>query len=134
MVSRFLTFLAVLASLLLVGEPLFAHHGTNAEYDGGHPITFKATVTEFAWINPHVQIYFDVKDAKGHVVHWGCESDSPGRLVRQGWTRDVVKPGDQVTITIEPARSGARVGALRTLVLSDGRVFGAFQDTYHPAQ
>ena len=96
-----------------------AHHG-NAAYDEKNPITIKGTVTEFSWTNPHVQIYLDVKDDKGKVVHWSVETYSPGKLVRAGWNRDVVKPGDQVSITLIAARSGAPVGFLHKLVLSDG--------------
>jgi uncharacterized protein DUF6152 len=104
--------------------PTLAHHGTNAEYDSEHPVVFKATVTEFAFSNPHVQIYFDVRDDKGKVIHWAVEAPSPGRLIRMGWTRDEVKAGDQITITVEPARNGAAVGALRKLVLPTGKEMG----------
>jgi hypothetical protein len=115
---------ALATLLLMVCGPTFAHHGTNAEYDGNHPITLKGTVTEFAFVNPHVQIYFDTKDDKGNAVHWGCEGPSPGRLLRMGWTRNDVKPGDQITITLDPAKSGARVGALRKLVTAEGKEKG----------
>jgi hypothetical protein len=101
--------------------PLRAHHG-NASYDNDNPITIKGTVTEFSWTNPHVQIYLDVKDDKGKVVHWSVETYSPGKLVRAGWTKDSVKPGDQVSITLIPAKSGAPVGFLHKLVLPDGTV------------
>ena len=67
-----------------------AHHG-NAAYDNKNTITIKGTVTEFEWTNPHVQIYLDVKDEKGGVVHWSVETYSPGKLVRAGWTKEVVK-------------------------------------------
>jgi hypothetical protein len=119
-----ITLVVLAIVLLMVCGPMFAHHGTNAEYDGNHPITLKGTVTEFAFVNPHVQIYFDAKDDKGNVVHWGCEAPSPGRLVRMGWTRNDLKPGDQITITLDPAKSGARIGALRKLVTSEGQEKG----------
>ena len=111
------------AALLLVGIPLWAHHG-NASYDNENPITIKGTVTEFAWTNPHVQIYLDVKGDKGAVVHWSVETYSPGKLVRAGWTKDSVKAGDQVSITLIPAKSGAPVGFLHKLVLPSGQVLG----------
>src|ERR1700674_2703191 len=100
-----------------------AHHG-NAAYDEKNPVTLKGTVTEFAWTNPHCQVYFDVKDDKGNVVHWSVESLSPGKLLRAGWTRDAVKVGDQITITLEAAKSGAPVGFLLKLVFADGRTLG----------
>lgn len=108
----------------LTGVRAGAHHGTNAEYDAEHPVVFKATVTEVEFANPHIQIYFDTKDEKGKVAHWAVEGPSPGRLLRMGWTRDEVKAGDQVTITVEPARNGAPVGAIRKIVLPSGKELG----------
>ena len=116
-----LKFLIVAAALFLVGIPLWAHHG-NASYDTDNPVTIKGTVTEFAWTNPHVQIYLDVKDDNGKIAHWSVETYSPGKLVRAGWTKDSVKAGDQVSITLIPAKSGAPVGFLHKLVLPDGTV------------
>src|SRR5579863_470715 len=113
--------LSAAVALLLISMPLLAHHG-NAAYDEKNPITIKGTVTEFAWTNPHVQIYLDVKDDKGNVAHWSVETYSPGKLVRAGWTKDVIKPGDEVSINLVPARNGAPVGFLHKLVLPNGKV------------
>jgi uncharacterized protein DUF6152 len=118
-----LKYLVAAVALLLVGIPLWAHHG-NASYDNDNPITIKGIVTEFAWTNPHAQIYLDVKDDKGKVVRWSVETYSPGKLVRAGWTKDSVKAGDQVSVTLIPAKSGAPVGFLHKLVLPDGTVLG----------
>jgi Family of unknown function (DUF6152) len=109
MMSRLVTSSAVLVALLAVCLSLEAHHG-NAAYDEQHPITIKGNVTEFVWSNPHCQIYLDVKGEKGNVVSWSVESQSPGILRRNGWTRDSVKPGDHVAVTLVPAKSGAPVG------------------------
>ena len=89
--------------------PLFAHHG-NSAYDETHPITITGTVTEFVWSNPHCQIYLDVKDQKGAIANWGVETMSPGILTREGWTKSTLKPGDEVSITLIPAKNGAPVG------------------------
>jgi hypothetical protein len=113
----------VAAALLMLGIPLWAHHG-NAAYDDKNPITIKGTVTEFAWVNPHVQIYLDVKDDKGGLVHWSVETYSPGKLVRAGWTKEIVKVGDQVSINLIPARNGSPVGFLHKLVLPNGKELG----------
>jgi Family of unknown function (DUF6152) len=118
-----LNFLIVAVALLSVSFPLWAHHG-NAAYDEKNPITIKGTVTEFAWVNPHVQIYLDVKDAKGAVAHWSVETYSPGKLVRAGWAKDIVKVGDVVSINLIPARNGSHVGFLHKLVLPDGKELG----------
>lgn len=115
-----LNFLIAATAILAFGIPVWAHHG-NAAYDDKNPITIKGTVTEFAWVNPHVQIYLDVKDDKGKVAHWSVETYSPGKLVRAGWSKDVVKPGDLVSITLIPARNGSPVGFLHKMLLPNGK-------------
>lgn len=121
LVGRFLwtcVFLSI-AFLISSGEA-FAHHG-GAEYDMKTTITVEGTVTDFRFINPHVQILFDTKDEKGNVVHWSCEGPDPAMLVRVGWTRETMKPGDHVTFIAHPAKSGAKVIMLQKLTLADGR-------------
>jgi uncharacterized protein DUF6152 len=113
--------------LLTFCSSVFAHHGTGLYY-GKDPVTLKGTVTEFEWANPHVQVYFDVKDDKGAVVHWACETLSPGKLARNGWSREALKPGDAITITLLPSRSGAPVGNLVKVVLPNGTVLGSRDD------
>jgi Family of unknown function (DUF6152) len=129
-----LTLCAATAGLLILSSLVFAHHG-NAAYDEKNPITIKGTVTEFAWANPHVQIYLNVKDDKDNVVQWACETVSPGLLVRAGLTKDELKPGDEITITLNPAKSGAPVGYVVKVVLADGRelVLGPGRDRPYPS-
>jgi hypothetical protein len=117
--------IVTIASLLLVCVPLSAHHG-NSAYDEVHQIAVTGTVTEFVWANPHCQIYMDVKDDQGKVVNWAIESQSPGILRRNSWTRTTLKPGDQITVTLAPAKNGAPVGFSGNkegkVVFADGRV------------
>jgi hypothetical protein len=117
-----LSFIAVL-STLVVSRPLCAHHGFFASYDVAKRITLKGTVTQFAWSNPHAQIYFDAKDETGHVVNWTGEMNSPGVLAKNGWTRYSVKPADQITVIIVPSRApGAHLGLAGKVVLPNGQV------------
>jgi hypothetical protein len=116
-------FLILSPGLVSVWRPALAHHG-NAAYDETTPVTIKGTVTEFAWANPHAQIYLDVTPDKGEIKHWSVETLSPGKLLRAGWTKDSVKAGDRVTITLYAAKSGAPVGFLLKLVFADGRELG----------
>lgn len=102
--------MALAVAFLGLGGHVFAHHGAPALYDVAHPISIKGTVTEFVWMNPHCQIYLDVKDDKGEVAHWSVESNAPGQMTRAGWTRRTLKPGDEITVTLIPARSGEPVG------------------------
>lgn len=123
MKRKFTVTLLLLTSMVIAGAPLWAHHG-NSAYDTNHPITLKGTVTEFAWTNPHVQIYFDVKNDKGEIVHWSCETFSPGKLVRSGWSKTAVKPGDQITVTLLPSKAGKPVGFLRKIQVAGGQELG----------
>lgn len=125
---------AVTIGLLILSGSALAHHG-NAAYDLDNPITLQGTVTEFVWSNPHVQIYFDVKNAKGAMAHWACESNSPGMLSRRGWTKTELKPGEEITITLGPAKSGAPVGFALKIVLADGTILqlGQGRDLLNPS-
>ena len=104
--------------------PAFAHHGTFVSYDSSKPVTMKAVVTEFRYSNPHIQIYFDVKDDKGEVTHWSAEGPDPAVLVQAGWgrkrTEAALPAGAEITITVAPARNGKPVGAMSNIVLANG--------------
>jgi Family of unknown function (DUF6152) len=113
----------LITTMMLAAGLLPAHHGTNASYDLTRQVTMTGTVTEFVWSNPHCQLYFDVKDDKGNVVHWAGETNSPGVLARDGWSKKMMKPGDQITITVSPSKAAAPVGVLRKIVLPDGKTF-----------
>lgn len=121
----FLISFVSIAAALIGPQSTLAHHG-NSAYDEKNPITLKGTVTDFVWANPHAQIYLDVNDDKGSVVHWSIESQGPAVLTRNGWTRRSLNPGDHITITLIPAKNGAPVGFSGTtqgkVVLPDGRV------------
>ena len=92
-------FIFVIVAVLSV--PVYAHHGT-AAYDQKTNISLKATITDFQFVNPHVQYFFDTKDDNGNVIHWNCEGTNPAMLARAGWTKNTLKPGDQVTMVVHP--------------------------------
>jgi hypothetical protein len=123
MKSKVPIFLIWVAVFSMACAPLFAHHG-NAAYDDKSPITIKGSVTDYLWVNPHVQVLLDVKNDQGEIAHWACETVSPSKLYRSGWTRDSLKPGDQVSITVYPAKSHAPVGYIRKVVLANGKELG----------
>ena len=80
----------------------------------------KGTVTSFEWANPHVFVMYDVKDDKGNIVHWGAETHAPSVLSDEdGWTRNTLKPGDEIIITVFPSRFGAARGLVAKIVLND---------------
>src|SRR5262245_66086022 len=85
---RRLCFLALAISSALLPALGLAHHGTGVSYDASSPVTMKATVTEFRYANPHPQLYFDVTDEKGSVVHWSGEFyPNPEQFILGGWGR-----------------------------------------------
>jgi hypothetical protein len=122
--------LAIAASLgLIAAVPLLAHHSFSAEFDGNRPVTLKGVVTKVDWANPHVYFFIDVKDAKGTVVNWACETDGPNALIRRGWKHESLKAGDQVTVEAYRAKDGSNYADARLVMLPDGRkVFAGSSD------
>lgn len=97
--------------LAVVSVPMFGHHGTGIAYDQSKPTVIKGTVTEFSWTNPHAHLLLDVKDDGGKVSQYAVEMNSPGVMLRQGWTKRQFKVGDEVAITVYPAKVGTPVGS-----------------------
>ena len=114
----------------LAAAPAFAHHSFAAEYDSAKPVTLKGAVTKMEWMNPHARFYVDVKDDSGAVTNWELELGSPNGLMRRGWTRNSLKPGDVVVIEGYLAKDGAKLANARNVTLADGRkIFaGAAED------
>ena len=115
----------LLIQLLAVGVslslPLFAHHG-NAALDMSKKQVLKGVVTDWRWQNPHSILKFDVKDDSGNIVNWSAEINNPADMVERGWTAHSIKIGDQITITVNPVKSGKPVGRIVQVVFPDGRV------------
>jgi hypothetical protein len=124
---------AAVLVLIFASLPAWAHHG-GSEYDTKNPITLKGTVTEYYWANPHCQIYVDVKDDKGKTVNWAIETLAPAVMKRAGWNRELLHPGDAVTVTLVPSKNGTPVGMVRKLVLPNGQELGPGQIGEQPPQ
>jgi hypothetical protein len=110
---------ALMAGLMTLASVAFAHHGT-ANYDTSKTITVKGAVSDFQFINPHVLIAMDGKDESGKLQKWQGELTSPNRLSRAGWTKSSVKPGDTLTISGYPAKSGSPEIWIQKVVLGSG--------------
>jgi len=110
--------------VLLAAIPSFAHHGGTSLYDVSKQITVDATVTEFVWTNPHVEIGLDAKDDKGNVKHWLLEASSPPVMVGRGWNRKSLQVGDAIKVTFNPAQRGGGVGRLIKLIKANGEELG----------
>jgi hypothetical protein len=120
MKSKLAVFFAVFFGFLAVSVPVFAHHG-NSAYDMSKTVPQKATITRFEYTNPHTQVYYDITNDKGEVEHWVAETTNPAMLNRVGWSRDTLKPGDQVTLWVNPNKVGAKITFLQKVTLADGK-------------
>ena len=119
--KKLAVFLTILLGILFASGPLLAHHG-EANYDTEKVVSAKGTVTNLQFINPHVQIFLDVKNQKGEIEKWICEARSPTMLVRIGaWDKSTLKPGDVITAIGFRSKNGSPILRLKKIVLADGR-------------
>ena len=111
---------------LLAPAAALAHHSFAAEYDSKKPVELKGSLTSIEWVNPHAWIHMEVKDETGKTTKWDCELGSPNLLMRNGWRRDSIKPGDVIIVNGSQAKDGTNMANARTVKFADGRkVFNA---------
>lgn len=123
--------LAVL--LMLSSGAATAHHGPG-QFDSSQPVEVTGVVTELRLVNPHAYVYFNVTEADGTVVPWRCELQAGSLLRRSGWTVDLFKPGDTITVTGDQGTREAHACALRSVVLADGRVLSRYDNLIDTTQ
>ena len=116
--------LALASGLLVVAATAEAHH-SGAMFDRTKQVTITGTVKEFNWTNPHASFAVIVARPDGTEEQWGVEMNSPNNLVREGWTRSTIKPGDKVTALINPLRDGKPGGVYVGITLPSGKYIGA---------
>ena len=110
----------IIITALLFSFSVRAHHSPASHYDLNEMITVKGVVTKFKLINPHARIYFDVTGDNGEVQKWLAEGNAAAILKRRGWTKDILKVGDVITISGNPARDGGNMMDWKLIVLVDG--------------
>lgn len=106
--------------LSIVATTAYAHHGRGATFDMKKRITLKGSVSRVDWRNPHVVIWMDVKDEGGKVTTWGFENAGVSQLAQEGYNRNTLKVGQEITAIVNPAANGAPTGIIVKVILGDG--------------
>jgi hypothetical protein len=123
---------SLILSLFLVSAPLVAHHNFQAEFDRDLPVVVTGTVVRFELTNPHARLYIQEVDENGETINWNFELTAASNLLRRGWRRDSVNPGDTVTVNADRAINHPNVGNARrvTLINEEGEntIFGQVRD------
>jgi Family of unknown function (DUF6152) len=110
-----------ISAVLLGSLAAWGHHSFAAEYDAAKPITLKGTVIKMDWVNPHSWLHIRVTEEDGKVVEWLCETAPPNGLYRNGWRKDSLKEGEQVTVEGFRAKDSTNTITARSVVTADGR-------------
>ncbi len=116
--------LAVAAMGLAAWGQAQAHH-SGAMFDRSRQVTLAGTVKEFSWVNPHSSFAVEVAKPDGSTELWGVEMNSPNNLVREGWTRTTLRPGDKVSAVVNPLRDGKPGGLYVGITLPSGKILSA---------
>lgn len=116
-----LTFVALVTTSLVPAQS-FAHHSFAAEFDINQPFEVMGSVTLIKWTNPHARLYIDVEDENGEIVSYDFELTSPNILMRRGWSRNDLQPGDRIRVSGHRARSRATVGRATGISRENGEV------------
>ena len=121
MKARMLPLVALAATLYFTALPAMAHHSFTAVFDFAKPVTLHGTVVQFEFINPHGWVTMDAKKDDGSTERWRIEVSNPNQLLREGWRKDVLKPGDTIAVDAYRAKDGTNTANGRSFVLADGR-------------
>ena len=122
MKMRSVHFFTLAVGFWIASFPVLAHHGASA-YDTKKLTTLKGTVIDFQFMNPHSEIFLEVKDPGGKTEKWSAEAASMVTMSRLGWSRNLFKPGDTITIVGNRARNGSPTMRLSKVVLANGKEY-----------
>ena len=123
---RFSVAAGLIAAALTIAAPAVAHHSASM-FDDAKVLELKGTVKELQWANPHIWLQV-VVDEKGKKTEWSLEGGSPNSLSRQGWRATTFKPGDAVTVRLNPMKDGTPAGSfIGAKFDTDGKTIGRWQ-------
>lgn len=114
----------VVSVLLLAGAaPVIAHHAFSAEFDTNRPLNMRGVFQSMDWVNPHSWVHFEVTLPDGSKETWSAETPPPNQLIRQGWRRTDLQPGDEIVVVGSGAKNGtARMWASRVEIVAQNGV------------
>lgn len=115
---------AIVLCSAVVTPLAWAHHSAALFYNMGERITLKGEVIRWNFRNPHAILDLDVRNAKGEIEHWTCETSAPSALRRAGWSQDSIKAGEIVTVDGVPARDGSKLMRITGVTKADGTKVG----------
>jgi len=124
--QRFKHLFAILAALLLVASAAVAHHSVSGQFDTNKSLTLKGTISKVQWMNPHIYLFLDVKEADGTVSSWALETLPTAMMRKAGLSKEAVmgNPGEVVTVILVPARDGTKhLGWISKITYADGRYY-----------
>jgi hypothetical protein len=124
---------ALVGVLLGLSAPVSAHHSFSAQFDGSKPVTLVGQVTRVEWRNPHIWIFFDVKNPDGTVTNWACEGGAPNQLIRQGWKPEMLKTGEPLEVYGYLARDGTNTCNGRTWKIGERGVLSGVNNDGGPS-
>jgi len=131
-VNRLRPLLTVVGVGLALLPAAHAHH-SQSEFDLRSKLEVEGIVTKLEWKSPHARLYVDVKNDKGEVVNWNFELPSPNTLMRRGWKRDALQPGDRVKVGASPARNFPAIGIATSIHDGDDKaLFTGTTPIYEP--
>lgn len=131
--ARHLRGVAAVVPTLLLASAVWAHH-SQSEFDFKQKVDVDGTISKLEWKSPHARLYVDAKGENGEAVSWNFELPSPNTLMRRGWTRESLKPGDHVTVNGVRARNFPTIGYAVAIRDKDGKpLFTGTTQVFEPS-